>query len=73
MDSAEASLHFKPHEIETLPDVWFTAARGVSSFSLYLIRILMSQGMWGGDFLADHTIVGLQSLILCGVFLVGLQ
>jgi hypothetical protein len=30
MDNAEVAKHFSPEEAETLPDLWFNAARSVS-------------------------------------------
>lgn len=72
MDSAECAKHFSPEEIHTLPDLWYNSARAVSRSSL-IGDACSLQALWGADFMANHTLEGIQCIVLMMVFMVSLK
>lgn len=54
MDASEANQHFTPEEVQTLSDVWYSAARSAQ---------------WSSDFIGTHTLENLQAVILMTVLM----
>ncbi|KAL1407004.1 hypothetical protein Q8F55_006417 [Vanrija albida] len=54
MDAAEAEKHFTADEVQSLCDVWYSAARSAQ---------------WASDFIGTHTLENLQALILMSVLM----
>jgi len=68
MDTSEITKHFTADEALTLPDLWYNSARSVSSV-LHTVDRANGQALWGADFMANHTMEGIQCVILMMVFM----
>ncbi|TXT13049.1 hypothetical protein VHUM_01450 [Vanrija humicola] len=54
MDASEAEKHFTADEVQSLCDVWYSAARSAQ---------------WASDFIGTHTLENLQALVLMSVLM----